>query len=53
MFGEDYINFELQLEKWNVDTSALKEPQVTCVFLAWLEDWEQEIRKKNDCLVEA
>ncbi len=49
MFEEDDINFNLQLEKWNVDMSALKEH----VLCAWVEDQEQKIRKKNDCLVEA
>ena len=52
MFGEDDINFDLQLEKFGVDTSILKEPAVQHVFRAWVEDWEVEARKKNDCVSE-
>jgi len=52
MFGEDDINFDLQLEKFGVDTSILKEPAVQRIFCVWLEDWEVEARKKNDCLSE-
>ena len=52
MFGEDDINFDLQLEKFVVDTSILKEPAVQHVFRAWVEDWEVEARKKNDCVSE-
>ncbi len=32
---------------------ALKEPPVERVFRAWVEDWEEEARKKNDCVAEA
>jgi hypothetical protein len=32
MFGDDDINFDLQLEKWDVDSDALKEPQVLRIF---------------------
>ena len=53
MFGDDDINFDLQLEKWDVDSDALKEPQVLRIFKAWVEDWEQEIRMRNDAVVEA
>ncbi len=45
MFGDDDINFDLQLEKWDDDSDALKEPQA--------QDWEGEIRMKNDAVVEA
>jgi hypothetical protein len=38
MFGDDDINFDLQLEKWDVDSDALKEPQVLRIFKAWVED---------------
>jgi len=34
MFGEGDINFDLQLEKFGVDTSILKEPAVQCIFRA-------------------
>ena len=52
MFGEDDINFDLQLEKFGVDTSILKEPAVQRIFCAWVEDQEVEARKKNDCVSE-
>ena len=52
MFGEDDINFDLQLEKFGVDTSILKEPAVQHIFCVWVEDWEVEARKKNDCVSE-
>jgi hypothetical protein len=52
MFGDDNINFELQLEKWDVDSDKLKKPEVQCVFQAWVEDWEEEIRRMNDAVVE-
>jgi hypothetical protein len=32
MFGEDDINFDLQLEKFGVDTNILKEPAVQRIF---------------------
>jgi hypothetical protein len=53
MFGDDDINFDLQLEKWDVDSDALKEPQVLRIFKAWVEDWEEDIRMRNDAVVEA
>ncbi len=34
MFGNDDINFDLQLEKWDVDSDALKESQVLRIFNA-------------------
>ena len=53
MFGDDDINFDMQLERFDVDTGALKEPAVESIFRAWVEDWEEEARKKNDCVEEA
>ena len=53
MFGDDDMNFDLQLEKFGIDTGALKVREVQRVFRAWVEDWEQEARKKNDCVCEA
>ncbi len=32
MFCDDDINFDLQLEMWDVDPDRLKEPEVQCVF---------------------
>ncbi len=31
----------------------LKEPAVQRIFCAWVEDWEEDARKKNDCVLEA
>jgi hypothetical protein len=45
MFGDDKINFDLQLESFCVDMGALKELAIEHVFLAWVEDWEDEARK--------
>ena len=52
-FGDDDINFDLPLEKFGVDMVALKHVQIKRVFRAWVEDWEEEARKKNDCVAEA
>jgi hypothetical protein len=46
MFGDDDINFDLQLKTFGVDMGALKEPPVERVFQAWVEDWEEEAQKK-------
>ena len=43
----------MQLERFDVDTGALKEPAVERIFQAWVEDWEEEARKNNDCVAEA
>ena len=53
MFGDDDINFDLQLETFGVDTNALREPATERVFHAWVQDWEKEIRFKNDSVAEA
>jgi hypothetical protein len=53
MFGDDDINFDMQLERFDEDTGALKEPAVEHIFRAWVEEWEEEARKKNDCVEEA
>jgi len=50
MFGDDDINFDMQLERFDVDTGALKEPAVERIFQTWVKDWEEEARKKNDCV---
>jgi hypothetical protein len=52
MFGDDDINFDLQLEKFGVNTDISKEPAVECIFCLCVEDWEEEARKKNDCVSE-
>jgi hypothetical protein len=39
MFGDDNINFDLQLEKFGVNTDILKEPAVERIFHWWVEDW--------------
>ena len=52
-FGDDDINFNLQLEKFGVDMEALKHVPIRRVFRAWVEEWEEEARKKNDAVCEA
>ncbi len=52
-FGDEDINFDLQLEKFGVNMGKLKEPAVQRIFRAWVEDWEEDARKKNDCVLEA
>ena len=52
MFGNDDINFDLQLEQWDVDTNELKVPEVMRIFRAWVEPWEESIRKKQDPVAE-
>jgi hypothetical protein len=53
MFGDDDINFDMQLERFDVDMGALKEPAVERIFRAWVEEWEEEARMKNDCVEDA
>jgi hypothetical protein len=43
----------LQLKKFGVNMGKLKEPAVQQIFYAWVEDWEEDARKKNDCVLEA
>lgn len=45
--------FSLRLEKFGVNVVELAEPVHTRTFHAWIEDWEKEILKKNDCVAEA
>ena len=52
-FGDDDINFNLELEKFGVDMEALKHVPIRRVFRAWVEDWEEEARKRNDAVDEA
>ena len=52
-FRDDDINFDLQLERFGVDMEALKHVPIRRVFRAWVEDWEEEARKRNDCVCEA
>jgi hypothetical protein len=53
MFGDGNMNFYLQLEKFGINTGALKAREVQRVFWEWVEDWEEEVRKKNNCVWEA
>jgi len=46
-FGDDNINFDLQLEKFGVDMEALKHVPIRRVFRAWVEDWEEERRGRE------
>lgn len=38
MFGDDDIDFDLQLEKFGVDVAELKEAPVKRIFRAWVEE---------------
>jgi hypothetical protein len=53
MFGDEDIAFDLHLEQFGVNTAALRQPVVQRIFRAFVEEWEQEARKKNDCVSEA
>jgi hypothetical protein len=53
MFGDEDINFDLQLEKFGVETGALKEAKIKHGFWTWVEDWEEDAHKKNDCVAKA
>ena len=37
------VSFDLQLEKFGVDTVVLKQPATNRVFRAWVEDWEKDL----------
>ena len=52
-FGDDDINFNLELEKFGVDLETLKHVPIRRKFRAWVEDWEEEARKRNDAVDEA
>ena len=52
-FGDDDMNFDLQLEKYGVLTNELRGAATDRVFRAWVENWEMEIRFKNDPVAEA
>jgi hypothetical protein len=51
IFGDEDSNFDLQLETFCVDMGVLKKPAIEHGFWAWVEDWEEEAQKKNDCVV--
>ena len=53
MFGDEDLAFDLHLESFGVDLATLREPAVQRVFRAYVEDWEEEDRWKNDCVAEA
>ncbi len=53
MFGDDDINFDLELKSFGVEMGPLREPAVERIFRAWVEDWEEKARKKNDCVAKA
>jgi hypothetical protein len=52
-FVDNDINFDLQLERFGVDMEALKHVPIHRVFRAWVEDWEEEARKRDDPVCEA
>ena len=46
-------SFDHQLEQFGVNLVPLKEAGIVRIFRAWVEDWEEELLKKNDCVAEA
>lgn len=48
-----HISFDLQLENFGVNTSEISQPVRRRLFHAWIEDWEKDLLKKNDCVAEA
>ncbi len=53
MFGDEDLAYDLQLEKFGVDTAVLKEPVVQRIVRAYVEDWEEEGRMNNNCVTDA
>jgi hypothetical protein len=53
MWGEDDVNFDLQLESFGIDSAALAAPVSNRVFRAWIEVFEEDALKKNDAIKEA
>ncbi len=53
MFGDNDLAFDLHLEKFEVDTVALKEAVVQRILRAYVEDWEEDKRMNNICVTEA
>lgn len=47
-----YYSFDLQLESFGVDPNEFKQAVPSRIFNAFIEPWEEENRKKNDCVVE-
>ena len=41
------------LENFGVDTAQIKVTKHKRVFHAWVEEWEEELLKKNDVVAEA
>ncbi len=53
MFGNEDLAFDLHLERFGVDTAALNKPAVQRIIQTYVEGWEPDDRKKNDCVVKA
>jgi hypothetical protein len=53
MFGDEDIAFDLHLEQFGVNAAALRQPVVQQIFRAYVEEWEEEARKKTDCVSKA
>ncbi len=47
-----YYSFDLQLESFGVNPNEFKQVVTSHIFNAFVEQWEEEICKKNDCVVE-
>ncbi len=46
------VRFDLELEKWGVDTEKLKELAITCKIIGWTKDWEKELHQKQDAVAQ-
>jgi hypothetical protein len=53
VWTDEDVTFDLQLDKWGTSIELPVTLGPKRVFKGWLEDWEQEIVKKNDVLHEA
>ena len=47
------FSFDLGLEMFDVDVTALKEPATKRIFCAWLKDWENSYLEQSDCVAKA
>ena len=54
IWDDQDVAFDLKLESWGVDVDDLRKKKIPKrIFRAWEEDWELEIRKKQDVVNEA
>ena len=51
MFGDDDINFNLDLDKFGMHVAVLWGQSFTHIFCGLLEDWEKPHLLKNDSVI--